>query len=707
MSGESPASQLFQEELQELLAELDAALLDLPVDGAAPEPVHRVFRALHSIKGACDMFGLARAVAELHQMESAWDGVRLGLCAVTPELKDLTFLLKDRLGPLAETGRDMEQDQDFTLAVRRLAPQGDGPRWIPPAPDGRGETRVYAVAFAPSDPDHFRTQRPESLLEELRQLGTAEVDCDISRVPSLQNLNPADCHLRWDVRLTTDQGLDAVRDVFLFLDHPGDVQVRDLGLPAGDEAPVRPRASDQAPDQAPPRAPGEDPEWPPAPEGASLPTRQPIPFAASPAAPQAQAASGHAGPAPADTGQPLAAPSKAPPPPTKPAQPSQSLRVDAAKLDNLVNLVGELVIAQARLSRVAQAQGAPELTSVSEEIERLVGELRDNTLGIRMLPIGTTFSRFRRLVRDLSAELGKEIDLVAEGGETELDKTVIEQLGDPLVHLLRNAIDHGVEPPEERLALGKPARGAITLSARQAGGAVYIRIRDDGRGLDTRRILAKAVERCILPADASPSDQEIFQLVFAPGFSTAEKVTSVSGRGVGMDVVKRSIKSLRGSVEIDSAPGRGATVTITLPLTLAIIDGLQVRAQDEHYIIPLTLVEECVELRAGATGQTGRAIHLRGEIVPFVRLRETFRLPGAPPALEQIVVTRHEHGRTGIAVDEVVGQQQAVIKNLGRYLGNVEGISGATIKGDGAIALILDVARLVQGVERDTASRWE
>jgi two-component system chemotaxis sensor kinase CheA len=304
--------------------------------------------------------------------------------------------------------------------------------------------------------------------------------------------------------------------------------------------------------------------------------------------------------------------------------------------------------------------------------------------------------------------LGKEIELLAEGGETELDKTVIEQLGDPLVHLLRNSIDHGVETPAERTASGKPAHGTIRLIAKQAGGAVIIRIVDDGRGLDTARIRAKAIERGLLTQDARLTDQEIHQLIFAPGFSTAEKVTSVSGRGVGMDVVKRSIDALRGQIEIDSEPGKGTSITISLPLTLAIIEGLQVRAGGEFFIIPLAMVEECVELVQEESRQRARnrTLNLRGEIVPFIRLRETFLLTGNTPPLEQVVVTRHENGRTGIAVDEVIGQQQTVIKNLGRFIGRVEGISGATINGDGSMALILDVQQLVGSVQRQSDEAW-
>jgi two-component system chemotaxis sensor kinase CheA len=688
MTAQPQGSLAFREELRELLAELDSTILDL--DGAPDnvETVNRVFRALHTIKGGCDMFGLAMAVALLHDMESLWDRVRMGVLKPGKDLLDVTLAMKDLLEPTAETGFDVEPGQALLSAMAALTEPPPAAKAAPAdAPPGdfaqapAGTTRRFSVTLAPTDPGHLRKLDPAALIAELRELGQAVVTALPDGVPMLEDLDPADCHLRFEVALTTDRDADAVRDVFLFLENPGDAVVAEL-------SPEQARLSLEVPRAAP---------------------------ALSPAS-SAPAASGWAAPGPrrsAPEKPRVESPAAAPPTPAaqaaaKPKEPAQSLRVEAAKLDNLVNLVGELVIAQARLTQIASAAANPGLTGVSEEIERLVSELRDNTLSIRMLPIGTTFSRFRRLVRDLSSELGKEIELVAEGGETELDKTVIEQLGDPLVHLLRNSIDHGVEPPAERRQAGKAECGTIHLSAKQAGGAVIIRIADDGRGLNTSRIRAKAAERGIIAPDAKLSDQEIFHLIFAPGFSTAEKVTSVSGRGVGMDVVKRSIDALRGSLDIDSVGGKGTAITIALPLTLAIIDGLQVRAAGEFYIIPLSMVEECVELAGDGGGESGRkrTLSIRGEIIPYVRLRETFALPGRPPELEQVVVTRMENGLTGIAVDEVVGQQQTVIKGLGKLIGRVEGISGATINGDGSMALILDVQGLVAGVQRQTDEAW-
>jgi two-component system chemotaxis sensor kinase CheA len=386
-----------------------------------------------------------------------------------------------------------------------------------------------------------------------------------------------------------------------------------------------------------------------------------------------------------------------------PKDAGNSLRVAADKLDTLVDLVGELVIVQAQISQLVSERSDPLLTALAEQLERLSADLRDSTLGIRMLPIGSAFSKFRRLVRDLSTELGKDIELVTRGEETELDKTVLERLGDPLVHLLRNSIDHGIDMPEERKAAGKRPQGLILLEAEHSGSEVLIRITDDGKGMDPDTIRRKAAEKGLIAPEAELSDKEALKLIFLPGFSTAAAVTSISGRGVGMDVVHRAIDSLRGAIEVESARGQGTTITIRLPLTLAIIEGLQVQVADGFYVIPLSLVEECVELYRRDVDESGRQriINLRGELVPYIHLRRWFGLSGPSPDIEQIVITGVEGRRVGIVVDNVIGEHQTVIKSLGRVYRDVEGISGATIKGDGSLALILDVPRLVRAVAAD------
>lgn len=375
-----------------------------------------------------------------------------------------------------------------------------------------------------------------------------------------------------------------------------------------------------------------------------------------------------------------------------------TVRVPAARLDRLVNLLGELVMNQSRLTQAAALLGAPELANPVQEIERLVAALRDDVLGIRMLPIGTIFGRFRRVVHDLSAELGKQVELTTEGGETELDKSILDQLAEPLVHLLRNALDHGIEPPEERARNGKPDCGRLRLAAQHTGSAVVIRIEDDGRGLDRAAVRAKAIEKQLIAPDAVLSDKEIVNLVLSPGFSTARSVTSVSGRGVGMDAVKRQIDALRGSIAIESEPGKGCRISLTLPLTLAIIEGLVVQVGSDQFIIPMAAITENVELSREQRGRNnGRnVIAVRGELVSYIDLRETFATGGEPPAMEKIVIVRHEEQRVGLVVDRVLGTHQTVIQSLGRFLRQVSVVSGATIMGDGRVALILDVAAVVR-----------
>ena len=373
-----------------------------------------------------------------------------------------------------------------------------------------------------------------------------------------------------------------------------------------------------------------------------------------------------------------------------------SVRVSSDKLDNLVDLVGELVTLQARLSQTAASIRDGQLLSIAETCERLTSELRDSTMSMRMLPIGTTFSKFRRLVRDLCNDLGKDADLLTEGGETELDKTVIEKLNDPLVHLIRNCIDHGIEMPAVREKAGKLKKGTVKLSAVHSGASVHISVQDDGGGLNKDKILKKAIDRGIVQRGAELSEQDIFQLIFAAGLSTAENVTTVSGRGVGMDVVKKEIASLGGSVNIESKEGSFTKITLRIPLTLAIIEGLLVEIGKDNFVFPLSTVEECIELTSDNRKERGnrKIINNRGELLPYIRLRELFGVSGDLPGIEQIVVVNVSDEKIGFVVDNVIGDYQTVIKNLGRMYRGLDGISGATILGDGSVALILDVQKL-------------
>lgn len=523
------------------------------------------------------------------------------------------------------------------------------------------------------------------LLEELVALGFGRVFGHSEDLPLLDDIDPEGSYLWWDIILNTDAPEDTLRNVFIFVEDSCELQIEVIDRVGWMEGEEEYKKLGEILIE----------------RGDISPTDLQKVLSEKKLLGDLLADAGMVSPekveaALAEQRVVKELREKRPPAPKPTAEPTTSIRVPADKLDSLVNLVGELVIVQAQISQVVGATRHHSLTALSEDLERLSAELRDSTLSIRMLPIGSTFNKFRRLVRDLSAELGKEINLVTHGEDTELDKTVIERLNDPLVHLLRNSIDHGVESPAERRANGKPAAGTIELVAEHSGSDVLIQIKDDGKGLDPVVIRALGVERGLIDADAQLSDKEIWSLIFSPGFSTAAKVTNVSGRGVGLDVVKRAIDDLRGAIDIASIPGQGATFTVKLPLTLAIIEGLQIEVGDESFVIPLSLVEECVELINLGTDQSKeRIINLRGEIVPYIRLREWFDVPGTRPSIEQIVIVGIHGSRVGVVVDRVVGEHQTVIKSLGKIYKNVEGISGATIKGDGAIALIIDVPRLV------------
>ncbi len=361
--------------------------------------------------------------------------------------------------------------------------------------------------------------------------------------------------------------------------------------------------------------------------------------------------------------------------------------------------VGELVIAQARLTQLSAARRDPHFQNIAEEIERLAAGLRDSAMGMRMVPIGSLFGRFRRLVHDLSRDLGKPVRFLTSGEETELDKTMIERLADPLVHLIRNAIDHGVETPEQRRAAGKDEAGAIRIDARHVGAEVHVTITDDGKGVDLARLRAKGEEKGLLAPGETPTEAELLQLMFHPGFSTAKEVSALSGRGVGMDVVKQTIEGLRGKIDVANRPGNGASFTLRLPLTLAIIEGLLIRIAESRYIIPLSAVEECVELSAADEDRsTCRSfLNIRGELVPFVRLRELFGAGDEREPHPKVVIVASGETRVGLVVDQIIGNHHAVIKSLSRLHRDVQSFSGVTILGDGLPALIIDVARIVKG----------
>lgn len=688
MSREELNRQAFKEEALELLGELESSLLELEEDPANGDVINRVFRAMHTIKGSGAMFGFEDIASFTHEVETVFDLARNGQIAVSKELLNLTLLARDHILAMLD-GNDHSglesRAREVILGLKALTPvqaQPDTPtsqRAADTTCDLNPDLCTWRIRFVPPRNIFLTGTNPAALLEELCEMGEHHVIMHSRDIPDLAALDPEQCLVWWDIILTTSRSEDEIRDVFIFVEEDSEVSIQMVGScrQSIDEesyaliGQILVDKNDITRDAL----------------ERILNERKPIGQLLSEAGlvshSQVEAA--------------LAEQQEVKRLRQATAQDAQtsSIRVPAHKLDFLVDLVGELVTAQARLTQYASEHSDSRLQAISEEIERLSDELRDNTLGIRMLPIGTTFSRFKRLVRDLSQELGKRIALETQGEDTELDKTVIERLSDPLVHLLRNSIDHGIELPAVREAQGKNPEGRIQLLAEHSGGEVLIRIIDDGAGIDPDRIRAKAVEKGLILPDAVLPDKDALMLIFAPGFSTAEKVTNVSGRGVGMDVVKRNIDALRGRVSLESIPGQGTTVAVRIPLTLAIIDGLQVQAGDSYFIMPLSAVEECVELKGTDKGDRATFIKLRGQMVPYVSLRTSFDIPGQCPDIEQVVVCNSQGNRVGIVVDKVIGEHQTVIKSLGKVYQDVRGISGATIKGDGSMALILDIATLV------------
>lgn len=682
----------FREEAYELLNELESSLLELESNPDNEDRISSVFRSMHTIKGSASMFGFTHISEFTHEIENVMDLLRSGTLEATKELIDLTLEARDHIrGLLDLEGEPGEEDRakssELVDRFRAIVPadgadqQADAeasPSSKGAASADQGETRTFRIRFTPKPEIYLNGTNPLMLLTELEALGEYSCFALSDEIPALPDLDPERCLVRWDLVLTTSEGRNAIEDVFLFVQDTADVRIDEIDDLSDIEESSYKRL------------------------GQILVERGIVDVNAVDEAIHSQKRIGEVL---IEKGVPRSQVESALDEQEHVRRTRErvqgelttaSIRVSADKLDQMVDLVGELVTLQARLTQTTQECGIAALTSISENLERLTDELRDSTMSIRMVPIGTTFSKFRRLVRDLALELGKQAEIVTSGGETELDKTVIERLNDPLVHIIRNSLDHGVEMPEERRTAGKPPVGTVTLTAEHSGGSVLITVNDDGGGLDTAAILRRARERGLISESAELSEQEIHQLVTAPGFSTAERITQLSGRGVGMDVVRKEIESLGGTVEIESESGAGTTVRLNIPLTLAIIDGLLVRIGSEHFVIPLSAVEECVELVRDQTVEKGgrRLINNRGELLPYIRLREFFSITDDAPPIEQIVVAHAAGERVGFVVDTVIGDHQTVIKNLGKLYRGIEGISGATILGDGSVALILDVQKL-------------
>lgn len=707
---------IFIAESQELLQQMEQALLHIEQSPDDPDTINAIFRAAHTIKGSAGLFGFDLIVSFTHIAESVLDRVRSNELRFDAELSALFLEVGDYLGGLIahlDAGESLDdlgeesQAQNASLSTRlshylALANELNA---MPVQPLHKVE-RSEATGMGA---DHWHLSLrfgPDTLrngmdpLAFFRYLGTfgqiISIVPLIDRVPPAAEMDPETCYLGFEVAFASSADKAAIEGAFEFVREDSLIRI----LPPHAKSDEYLALIQELPE--------EDMRL-----GEILMRCGTLTATELQDVLHAQVSSQERD-EPRPIGQVLLDESIVQPPVIAAALQKQKqvkdnrnsesnlIRVDAGKLDQLINLIGELIIAGAGASMAAQRSGQVSMLEATEVISRLVEEVRDSALTLRMVQIGATFSRFQRVVRDVSRELGKDIALVVSGGETELDKTVVEKIGDPLTHLVRNAMDHGIEPASVRVAQGKPEQGSVRLNAYHEASCIVIEVSDDGGGLNPQKILDKARARGLVGEGQNLSDKEVFNLIFEPGFSTADQVSNLSGRGVGMDVVKRNITALRGTVELDSEPGVGTRVRIRLPLTLAIIDGFLIGVGKAGYVVPLDMVEECIEMSPSETlANAGREyIDLRGDVLPFIRLRDLFHEGGEPPRRESVVVVSYAGVRAGLVVDQLLGEFQTVIKPLGKLFGNTRTIGGFTILGSGAVALILDIPSLLGQLTR-------
>lgn len=703
----------FLEEARDMLRQFEQALLAMEQDPADAESINTAFRAAHTVKGAAGLFGFDAVVEFTHEVESLLEDMRSGSLAISDDAMRLLLLGRDQMerllddvgcgrsdaGTLAasdELGAQLRALRGGAVVAPSPGPHAQDDATVSGSPDGQASWHVSLRM----GPDALRNGLdPLSFIRYLGTLGSVvALHTFTDAVPALDEIDPEACYLGFEIRLRSAAERVVIEGVFEFLLDDCSLLVLGPDPAADDFGALLQRHAETPQDRAALshvlRAMGAFDEAPDAPESRTAGTQR-----------STREADGSTSEPERRTGEPerrTAARDR------RAGDETRFIRVRADKLDRLIDLIGELVIASSGAQMVAQQERSPLFAEAALRINDLVQEARDGALGLRMVPIGETFSRFQRVVRDVSRQLGKDVELEISGGDTELDKTMVETIADPLMHLVRNSLDHGLETPDERAAAGKPRQGRLALNAYHEAGSVIIEVSDDGRGLNRARILAKAVERGLVDTDASLDDDEVCQLIFQPGFSTAEQVTNLSGRGVGMDVVKRNVEALRGQIRIASQPGEGSMVQIRLPLTLAIIDGFLTTVAGIHYVVPMDAVVECIETPPPATasraGEDGRGcFDLRGEVLPCIDLRSSFGHDGERPARQSTLIVRTERTKVGLLVDRLLGQHQTVIKPLGRVLAPLRGIAGSTVLGSGDVALVLDVSALVQGLTRTTA----
>jgi two-component system chemotaxis sensor kinase CheA len=666
----------FREEAADHINDLEDALLLIEKDKDNKELVERIFRSMHSLKGGGAMFGFTMLSEFTHNLENLYDRVRSGKMKVTRDLLDMTLASVDHMKLLlADEGLDEPEFKsrhlNLSLQIKKYIENDGGDTELIENSDDSGSTKdnskTFYIYFEPNQDIFNDGTNPLFLVDELHSLGKCKVFAHFNKVPELEKIDVTKCYTYWEMLLVTQENVNAISDVFIFVEDQCELEimeVSDKNILSNEQivSDIEKLAEER--------------------HDVGINEIQQVIKKYSIKEKKEEKVE-----------RILSKKEKLP---SVKENVISSIRVSSNKLDQLMNLVSELVTTQARLSLYAEESGQSELVTIAENVQKLSRQLRDNAFDIVLVPIETMLTRFQRLVRDLSKELNKVVVFTAEGADTELDKTIIETLTDPLLHILRNCIDHGIENPETRKKLNKPEEGKILLKAFYSGANVHLQIHDDGAGMDLDIIKAKAIEKELISPDVNLTKKEILDLVFLPGFSTATNVTDVSGRGVGMDVVKRKLTEIRGEVELDSELNVGTTLTIKLPLTLSIIDGLLVKIAHNHYILPLSSVNKIYATEHEKVVNTyNNLIILDGEQIPFYYLREEFDLQEGEQEVEQVIIVSYEDRSIGLVVDEVIGEYQAVLKSLGKMYKKQEIISGATILGDGTVALVVDTNKII------------
>jgi two-component system, chemotaxis family, sensor kinase CheA len=696
----------FLDEASDMLSQFEQALLVMETAPEDAENLNAAFRAAHTIKGTAGMFGCEAVVTFTHEVETLLEQLRSGALAITDDIAAALLEGRDQMGALIDEVRSGESSPDVqarSLALgevlRRLyggastaaAPKTEAPKDHAAQPAEVSGERAWHLSLR-FGADALRSgMDPLAFLRYLGTLGTiAHVHTLVEDVPPLEQLDPEGCTLGMEVRLLSDKPRQTIEDVFEFALEVASIEILEPDATQADyDALLQQRCADD-------EAARSRLVWIWLAQGVPLRLRDEADPVDSAAAPSVADAS-----TPPVATVSTAAPKierRNTPRERRAAEETRFIKVRADKLDHLIDLIGELVIAGSGAQMVANHEGSPAFLEATQRVADLVQATRDGALALRMVPVGETFARFQRVVRDTSKALGKEIEFTITGGDTELDKSMVEVLADPLMHLVRNSLDHGIETPEEREAAGKPRLAQLGLNAYHEAGSIVIEVSDDGRGLRRERILGKAIERGLVAADAQLTDVEVWHLIFAPGFSTADKVTDLSGRGVGMDVVKRNIESLRGQISLVSSEGHGTTTQIRLPLTLAMIDGFLTMVGSVYYVLPLAVVAECIDLPREcreAEDRTCGTFDLRGEVLPYLDLARFYGVNNADARRRSMIVVRDGRVRMGLVVDRLLGEHQTVIKPLAGIFRHLKALAGSTILGSGDVALVLDMQGVV------------